>query len=410
MRLIYNIGILLYINAIWIASFFNHKAKLWIKGRKNIFSEIKKTKRGTERLVWFHASSLGEFEQGRPVMEELKEKEPATKILLTFFSPSGYEIRKNYQGADYVFYLPADTPANAAKFVKYFRPDVAVFVKYEFWFNYLNVLHSQKIPTYIISAIFRKNQIFFKAWGGFYRNILHLFNLIFVQNEESAKLLASINVCNYKITGDTRFNRVKQIADSAKTIEKAELFCKGEKAIICGSTWQPDEELLFSYINNSNDNNKWIIAPHEIGGSHIKGIVEKSQRKIAKLSDNVNTIQQADVLIIDCIGLLSAVYRYGKLAYIGGGFGVGIHNTLEAAVYGLPVVFGSNYKRFNEAVELINSGGGFSVNNEDDLHKIFDNLLNDEETRTAAGQHAGNYVLSHLGATKAIIEIISTNL
>lgn len=405
MSLFYNIGIRGYQLAIRLAAPFNEKAALWVKGRKNIREKIAQIQRKDERLVWFHAASLGEFEQGRPVIEALKEAEPSTKILLTFFSPSGYEIRKNYAGADYILYLPADTLGNARFFVEQLKPDAAVFIKYEFWYNYLHELYKHHIPTYLISAIFRPEQAFFKNWGTLHRRMLGFFKRLFVQDEESVQLLNSIGIQNAERTGDTRFDRVKQIAGAAKEIEKVKQFCDGHPAVVCGSTWPPDEDILLDYINSKDAGSyKWIITPHEIGENHIKTIQEKCKKKIIRYTDENASLADYDVLIIDCIGLLSSIYRYGQISYIGGGFGVGIHNTLEAAVYGIPVIFGPKYQKFNEAVNLIREGAAFSVNNGEQLREVLDSLIQTPAIAETAGQKARDYVDSQLGATAIIIK------
>lgn len=406
MAFFYNIGIRAYNIGIRIAAPFHEKAALLVKGRKEVRNHLLQYKRGNGRLVWFHAASLGEFEQGRPVMEKLKALEPATQILLTFFSPSGYEIRKNYQGADYILYLPADTRSNALRFIRHFQPDAAVFIKYEFWYHYLHQLHQHHIPVYLISAIFRPGQPFFRSWGGLYRKMLGFFDKLFVQDEPSLQLLESIGIRNVCLTGDTRFDRVKQIADSAREIEKVTLFCNGQPAVVCGSTWPPDENILFDYINQYSGNYKWIIAPHETGESHIRNILAKCRKKAVRYTLAEGDISAYDVLIIDCIGLLSSIYRYGKIAYIGGGFGVGIHNTLEAAVYGIPVIFGPKYQKFNEAVSLIRQGGAFSICNGEQLKEVLGSMLTHPAMAKAAGQKALDYVQSQLGAT----EIISREL
>ena len=404
MVFLYNIGISMYDMAIQLAAPFTEKAALLAKGRKESQQKIKDFKRGKERLVWFHAASLGEFEQGRPVMERLRALEPDTKILLTFFSPSGYEIRKNYTGADYIYYLPGDTPGQARRFVETFKPDAAIFVKYEFWYNYLHELNRHQIPTYLISAIFRPEQPFFKSWGGLHRKMLGFFNQLYVQDEQSVELLKNIGIQHTCLTGDTRFDRVKQIADAAQDIEKVEKFCQGQPAVVCGSTWPPDEDILMDYINHYSVNFKWILAPHEIGEGHIKTILEKCHKKIVRYTQAEQGLENYDVLIIDCIGLLSAVYRYGKISYIGGGFGVGIHNTLEAAVYGIPVIFGPKYHKFKEAVTLIEKGGGFSINNGSELKELLDSLIHSPAITETAGRKALDYVNSQLGATETIIK------
>lgn len=406
MAFLYNIGIRAYSLAIHLAAPFNEKAALLAKGRKSVWQQIQQIQRGKEKLIWFHAASLGEFEQGRPVIEQLKKSEPDVKILLTFFSPSGYEIRKNYAGADYILYLPADTKRNAIRFITAFHPDAAIFIKYEFWYHYLHELYKRHIPVYLISAIFRPEQPFFKSWGRLHRKMLTFFECLYVQDEQSVKLLESIGIKNTRLTGDTRFDRVKQIADSAKEIEKVQQFCNGQRTVVCGSTWPPDEDLLITYINNYQRNYKWIIVPHEIGEGHIKTILEKCRKKVARYTQTDAHLMDYDVLIIDCIGLLSSIYRYAQIAYIGGGFGVGIHNTLEAAVYGIPVIFGPKYQKFNEAVSLIHEGGAFSISNGEELNEILNSLLQTPVIAETAGKKALEYVISQLGATDIITKEI----
>lgn len=408
MTFLYNIGISAYSLAIRLVAPFNEKASLLSKGRKEVWKKIHNIHRGNERLVWFHAASLGEFEQGRPVIEKLRQAEPETKILLTFFSPSGYEIRKNYTGADYILYLPADTKRNAIRFIETFRPDTAVFVKYEFWFHYLQELHNRQIPTYLISAIFRAEQPFFKSWGSLHRRMLGFFKCLFVQDEQSVKLLSDIHINQVRLTGDTRFDRVKQIADAARDIEKVAAFCNQQPAVVCGSTWPPDEDILLDYINHYTGTYKWIIVPHEIGENHIKSILDKCRKKIIRYSQIANNPAEYEVLIIDCIGLLSAIYRYGNIAYIGGGFGAGIHNTLEAAVYGIPVIFGPKYQKFNEAVTLIREGGAFSIQNGTELAEVLNSLIGTPIIAETAGKKALEYVTSQLGATEVIGEEVKS--
>jgi len=403
MNLIYNIAISLYNRGIKLASLFNNKAFLLNEGRKHTHNFCKDFKRDKQKLIWLHAASLGEFEQGRPIMEALKAKEPNTKILLTFFSPSGYEVSKNYSSADYILYLPSDSPRKAKQFVSCFNPDIAIFVKYEFWYNFLNQLHKKNIPTYLISANFQANQVFFKPWGGLYRKMLHFFNKLFVQNAESVRLLKKIGITNVEKVGDTRFDRVKQISKEAKRLTKIEDFLKDSPSVVCGSSWPPDEDILFSYINNSQSKYKWIIAPHQIDEGHIKSIISKCKRKVSRYSqENCN----GDVLIIDCIGILSSIYRYGNIAYIGGGFGVGIHNTVEAAVYGMPVIFGPKYQRFKEAIDLIEIKGGFSIDNEESLHQLLDKFITNEDYLNTCGKNALKYVDSQLGSSDAILKHI----
>ncbi len=400
---VYNIGIVFYLFAIRIAACFNEKASLWIQGRKGLGEKLKNIDRGEGKLVWVHAASLGEFEQGRPVMEMLRAKEPKTKIVLTFFSPSGYEIRKNYAGADYVFYLPIDTLSNARHFLDSIRPDAVVFVKYEYWYNYLHQVSKRQIPVYLISAIFRKEQPFFKWWGGLHRKMLGFFTKLFVQDEESVRLLSSIGITNVQKTGDTRFDRVKQIADLAKQIDRVEIFCSDKRAVVCGSTWPGDEEIILDYINRQDDTYKWIIVPHEIGESHLKQIMDGCKKKIARFTDERADLVACRVLLVDCIGLLSSVYRYGAIAYIGGGFGKGIHNTLEAAIYGVPVIFGPKFHKFKEAVDLLECGGAFTIKSTDEFTALMDSLIRNPAITETAGTNALNFVCSRLGATEQII-------
>jgi len=399
----YNIGILLYRMAIQLAKPFNTKAAQWVDGRRGLLKRIEGCDRGAKRLVWFHAASLGEFEQGRPVMEKLREKHPDILIALTFFSPSGYEVRKNYAGADFIFYLPTDRPANVRRFLKALRPDAAVFVKYEYWYHYLSQLQAQRISTFLISAIFRQEQPFFRFWGGLHRRMLRCFTYIFVQDQTSVELLQQIGITHVERTGDTRFDRVKQIAESTQRIEKVEQFCSNRKAVVCGSTWPGDEEIILDYINRHENGYKWILVPHEIGEGHIRAILEKCRKKAVRYTDEQANWSASEVLVVDCIGLLSAIYRYGSIAYIGGGFGKGIHNTLEAAIYGVPVVFGPKYQKFKEAVELLACGGGFSIRQSADFSALLDSLITNPNIAETAGQQALQFVNSQLGATNTIL-------
>lgn len=405
MHFIYNLSIRIYTLLIVLASPFNKKARLWVKGRKNWAVTLLNKIDPAQSYVWFHVSSLGEFEQGRPVIEAFREKHPELKIVLTFFSPSGYEIRKNYSGADIISYLPPDTTRNAKTFMKIVQPQAAFFVKYEFWYNYLNQLKKQHVPTYIFSAIFRPNQLFFKWYGAWYKKMLYLFNLLFVQNKTSEELLKQAGIEEVEIAGDTRFDRVFDIAQQAKNLPLIEEFINHTPVVIAGSSWPKDEELLIDFLNQTPLNVKLIIAPHEIHASNIQRLqkligddsVLYSQARNGKISDK-------KVMIIDSIGLLSSVYRYADVAYIGGGFGKGIHNTLEAATFGKPVVFGPNYKKFNEAVELIQKNAGFSISNQDELNNIFRILLQNNEEKKRAGALALDYVNKMRGGTKKILE------
>ncbi|MDR3286151.1 MAG: 3-deoxy-D-manno-octulosonic acid transferase [Prevotellaceae bacterium] len=402
MNILYNWSIHVYGRLIALASVFSAKAKKRHAGSHNTWNVIEEKTDKNSKYVWFHVSSLGEFEQGRPVIEKLKKEKPQTKILLTFFSPSGYEIRKNYSDADVICYLPTDTRRNVKRFLSLVNIEKAIFVKYEFWGNFLMELKKREIPTYIISAIFRKKQIFFRIYGGFFRKILKCFTYIFVQDENSYKLLKSIDIYKVTIAGDTRFDRVNGIAQQSKKLELIEKFADRKNVIVAGSTWTADEDLLLKYFNE-NKTIKLIVAPHEIHQSRINEICNKLKRPCAlysQLSDD-NAVD-FDCIIIDCFGILSAIYRYGKIAYIGGGFGAGIHNTLEAAVYAIPVVWGTNYMKFREARGLIACGGGFSVNNYEELRNVFDNLLTDSTLCAKVGE----YVKANLGATDRIFEKI----
>jgi 3-deoxy-D-manno-octulosonic-acid transferase len=355
-----------------------------------------------------HVASLGEFEQGRPLIEKIREQHPEYQIFLTFFSPSGYEVRKNYSGADYISYLPIDTPDNARRFIDLIQPQIVLFIKYEFWYHYLAELKKRNIPVYLCSAIFRENQLFFKRWGAWYKRILNFFTHFFVQTENSKKLLGSIGFSNVTVTGDTRFDRVYSIATQAKEIKEVKAFIGGNvSCLIAGSTWEPDEDLLARYINETQWPLKHVIAPHEIHASHIERLEKLLLKKTIRFSNwKQSLVGDYDVLIIDNIGMLSSLYQYGKIAYIGGGFGKGIHNVLEAATFGLPVLFGPNHKRFQEAVDLINEGGAFPIQNyynlKDKLNALFENpsFLND------TGKKAAGFVKRNIGATgKIMMEI-----
>jgi len=400
----YKIGIYILQLGVFVASFFNEKARKLRAGQSEAFAVLKQKVDVNKSYVWFHAASLGEFEQGRPVMEQLKKEKPETKILLTFFSPSGYEIRKNYAGADVICYLPLDSAPNVRRFLNSVKISKAVFIKYEFWPNYIKALKANKIPFYSISAIFRPNQIFFKGYGSWYRNLLKCFNHIFVQDESSLKLLAKFGFSNATVAGDTRFDRVADLVKQAKTIPLVEAFIKGaDKVIVAGSTWPKDEELLVEYLKKHSEI-KLILVPHEIHDSHISGIIKLLDKKHIRFTEaNEQNIGDANCLIVDTIGMLSSIYQYANVAYIGGGFGVGIHNTLEAAVWNVPVVFGPNYQKFREARELITEGGGFSISDYNGLENNFDKLLKENK----AGKIAGEYVKKNTGATDLIIKILT---
>ncbi|WP_303923955.1 3-deoxy-D-manno-octulosonic acid transferase [Draconibacterium sediminis] len=405
MNLFYNLGILFYGFFIRVAALFNEKAKLFVAGRKNWKKKIGTAIDKEASYIWFHCASLGEFEQGRPVLEEIKKQYPQYKIVLTFFSPSGYEIRKNYEGADIVAYLPMDTKKNAQEFISMVRPEKVFFVKYEFWYNYISELKKQQIPLFIISAIFRENQQFFKStpWGKWYRKMLHSFEHIFIQNDTSAQLLEQADIKHYTVSGDTRFDRVAEIARGAKKFEFVEKFKGQNVTLIAGSTWKPDEELLAAFINKSNDV-KFIIAPHEVAPANINRIQELLKKPAICFSKaDISDIDNYDVLIIDSIGILSSLYQYGNIAYIGGGFGVGIHNILEAATFKLPILFGPNYLKFKEAVDLVNEKGAFPIQNFTELEATLSKLLNNNNNLKNASEICKKYVEKNVGSTTLII-------
>jgi len=364
MNCIYTTGIYFYRFLIFIASLFNSKAKQWIVGRKDLMLNLKKSISHSDRIAWFHCASLGEFEQGRPLIEAYKQVNPTVKILLTFFSPSGFEIRRNYDQADYVFYLPIDTPPNAKSFINIIRPEIVFFIKYEFWFNYLKVLHKKSIPVYVISAVFRSEQYFFKWYGKWARKHLKNINHFFVQDKQSAKILKENGFSQVTLSGDTRFDRVASIAAHNKLFEQIRFFSKDALTLIAGSTWPADEEVIAKFINNPTNNIRLIIAPHEVNREHIAQLKNLFTVSCTCFSETNEQSQiKSKVLIIDSIGILSHVYQYGDIAYIGGGFGKGIHNILEAATFGLPILFGPNFQKFNEAKELIELGAAFTINN-----------------------------------------------
>jgi len=405
----YYIAIVLYSLAVRLVAPFNKKAKKMLAGQKETFTILKKQLEPNAPYIWFHAASLGEFEQGRPLIEKIRQEKPEYKILLTFFSPSGYEVRKNYSGADIVCYLPFDHYWNARKFLLLVKPTMAVFIKYEFWMNYLNQLKHFHIPIYIISAIFRPKQIFFRWYAYRYRKVLNNFNWFFVQDQQSLELLKRFNHTNVSITGDTRFDRVYEIAGQRKELPVVEKFLnrtEGEKSpvFVAGSTWLNDEAILLPYFNQHPEI-KLIIAPHEIGEQRIEALKSGLTRPAVRYSQaNENSFGDAGCLIIDCIGLLSSIYRYGDLAYVGGGFGKGIHNVLEAAVYGIPVMFGTNYHKFKEAKELIACRGAIAVANEEEFSSRMNDFLAYGNLLREAGENAKEYVCGNIGATGKIYE------
>lgn len=457
----YNIAIYIYLIGVAIGSLFNKKIKKMWRGEREAVDLLKEKVDPTAKYVWFHAASLGEFEQGRPLIEQLKATHPEYKILLTFFSPSGYEVRKNYEGADIVCYLPLDTIRNARRFLRAVHPVMAFFIKYEFWYNYLHILRHRGVPVYSVSSIFRPGQVFFKWYGRNYAKVLHCITHFFVQNEVSLQLLKGIGIDEATVVGDTRFDRVLQIKEQAKELPIVEAFkgingkgdackddlsedaykrdlskdackgdlskdackgnlsedackkdlsengCKGCKVFVAGSSWQPDEDIFIRFFNDHPDW-KLIIAPHVIGEDHLAYILDKLQMKAVRYTQATEqSAAEARCLIIDCFGLLSTIYRYGEIAYVGGGFGVGIHNVPEAAVWGVPVLFGPNNKRFQEAQDLLACKGSFEVTDYDSFNTIISRLISDDKFRHQCGEASANYVKSRSGATDIIMKSVA---
>lgn len=415
--MIYNIVIYFVLWGIAIASLFNEKVRKMWRGEREAFKILKQKVDPNAKYIWFHAASLGEFEQGRPLMERIRRDYPQYKILLTFYSPSGYEVRKNYEGADIICYMPVDTRLNAIRFLRLVRPVMAFFIKYEFWSNFLHILKHRNIPTYSVSSIFREDQVFFKWYGRSYAGVLKCFTRFFVQNEESKRLLEGIGITAVDVVGDTRFDRVLQIKEAAKQLPICEAFRTGVassqsadvphhdfKVFVAGSSWPPDENIFIPFFNEHKD---WrlLIAPHVIAEEHLKLILSliKGKKVVRYTQTTPEEAAEADVLIIDCFGLLSSMYNYGDVAYIGGGFGVGIHNTLEAAVWNMPVIFGPNNKKFQEAQGLLKSGGGFEINTYEDFSGLMSSLMNDETFLKQAGDKAGVFVAHLAGATDKVL-------
>ena len=415
--MIYNIVIYFVLWGIAIASLFNEKVRKMWRGEREAFKILKQKVDPNAKYIWFHAASLGEFEQGRPLMERIRKDYPQYKILLTFYSPSGYEVRKNYEGADIICYMPVDTRLNAIRFLRLVRPVMAFFIKYEFWSNFLHILKHRNIPTYSVSSIFREDQVFFKWYGRSYAGVLKCFTRFFVQNEESKRLLEGIGITAVDVVGDTRFDRVLQIKEAAKQLPICEAFRTGFassqsadvphhdfKVFVAGSSWPPDENIFIPFFNEHKD---WrlLVAPHVIAEEHLKLILSliKGKKVVRYTQTTPEEAAEADVLIIDCFGLLSSMYNYGDVAYIGGGFGVGIHNTLEAAVWNMPVIFGPNNKKFQEAQGLLKSGGGFEINTYEDFSGLMSSLMNDETFLKQAGDKAGAFVAHLAGATDKVL-------
>lgn len=407
MLVLYNTGIRLYRFFISLAALSgNEKAKLWITGRKNWksdFAEFKK--QHPEKTIWFHCASLGEFEQGRPVIDRIKKEFPAYKIVLSFFSPSGYEIRKNYPQADRVFYLPLDTKRNAEEFIALLNPHIAFFVKYEYWYHFLHTLSEKKIPVFFISCNFRTNHIFFRSYGKFFKKMLSKVTRLFVQNKKSAEILSAAGIHNFEITGDTRFDRVKEISANPRTLPEMESFCKNSDVLIGGSTWPEDEDILLSAFIILPSSYKLIIVPHDINSGHIQSLLAKSQQLAGEKNVCLYSAISPDarVVIVDTIGLLSSLYKLSQIAWIGGGYGAGIHNTLEAAAYGIPVLFGPNYKKFNEAFGLIDCGAAYSASTKSEAIQLIETLAKEKEKRMLAGKAAISYISNNIGATDKIM-------
>jgi len=412
MAFLYNFFIHTYGLSVRIASLFNDKAKLWVKGRKNIFEKLRQEVGNQSNIVWFHAASLGEFEQGRPVLEEFKKKHPNYKILLTFFSPSGYEIRKDYEGADFVFYMPLDTNKSVNQFLSIVKPKFVFFIKYEFWFNYLRKLNKMQIPVFIISANFRENQHFFKWYGAWFRNNLSKIDWFFVQNQNSLQLLNSIGISNVTVSGDTRFDRVVEIASKPQKFPLVEEFVKNSFVILAGSSWPEDEKLLSHLFSLNISDFKIIIAPHEIHEDHILQIEKNySKQKTIRLSKaGLAEIANYNVLIVNGMGFLSSLYQYCQLAYIGGGFGKGIHNILEAVTFGKPVIFGPNYKNFPEAVDLVEKGGAYSIQSESEIKSCVNDFVTLDSRSKTSSTICKAYIEKNKGATQKILQKISQYL
>lgn len=409
----YQVAIYIYLIGVAIASRFSEKVRKMWRGEREAIKILREKVDPKAKYIWVHAASLGEFEQGRPLIERIRKEHPEYKILLTFFSPSGYEVRKNYEGADIITYLPIDTIRNARRFLRAVRPVMAFFIKYEFWYNYLHILRHRNVPVYSVSSIFREEQVFFKWYGWQYRRVLNCFTRFFVQNEESRRLLATIGITDVDVTGDTRFDRVLDIKATAKQLPLVEAFKGHKKAFVAGSSWQPDEEIFIPYFANHPD---WqlIIAPHVIGEDHLKQI-EALLKKHGRSSVRYSELQKQSVplpeeegqggaLIIDCFGLLSSIYNYGEVAYVGGGFGVGIHNLLEAAVWGVPVFFGPNNQRFQEAQELKACKGGVEISSYDDFASKMNGFIENTVLLDDVSNRAEGYVQSRSGALDKVLE------
>lgn len=408
----YQIFIWLYTFGVWVASLFSEKVAKMRRGEHEAFAILQRQVDPRARYVWFHAASLGEFEQGRPLIERIRSAHPELEILLTFFSPSGYEVRKNYDGADIVCYLPLDTVSHARRFLRLVRPEMAFFIKYEFWYNYLHILKHRGVPTYSVSSIFRPEQVFFKWYGRGYKKVLGCFSHFYVQNEQSRQLLQGIGIDCVTVVGDTRFDRVLQIKEASKHLPLVEAFVgkdarQQQKVFVAGSSWGPDEDIFIKYFNAHKDW-KLIIAPHVIGEDHLAQILSKLDCRAVRYTEATEaSVADAGCLIIDCFGLLSSIYHYGSVAYVGGGFGVGIHNVLEAAVWHIPVIFGPNNKQFQEAQGLLNAQGGYEIDCYEAFAVLMDRFDRDADFLAGCGQSAGRFVMGKAGAAQKIMDSIS---
>ncbi|MGM0463338.1 MAG: 3-deoxy-D-manno-octulosonic acid transferase [Bacteroidota bacterium] len=410
MRYLYTAGIYLYNMLLHIAALFNGKAATMLRGRRETFRKLDSCFREGDRVFWFHCSSLGEFEQGRPVMEKIKDEQPGIKILLSFYSPSGYSLRHNYDRADAVVYLPADTIRNARRFINMVRPERAIFIKYEFWFNYLYLLQKRNIPLYLISGIFRPSQPFFRWYGRYFLKRLKGFTRLFIQDSNSAAILESHNVNNYTVSGDTRFDRVMAVSRASEEIPLIEEFSSGSRVMVAGSSWPAEEEIIARYMNNNHEGLKYIIAPHNVADSNIDRIeklIELPGMRYSRLNRNA-VPADIRVLIIDSIGILSSVYRYADIAVIGGGFGRGIHNILEAATWSVPVMFGPRHDKFKEALDLIARGGAVMFDSYETFSAAADRFLGDAGSRETAGRAARTYINDNLGASDKITSELLT--
>ncbi|WP_310004116.1 glycosyltransferase N-terminal domain-containing protein [Flavobacterium granuli] len=409
MHFLYNLTTLFTQFLLKIVALFSPKMKLFVDGRKDVFTILEQKISAKDQTIWFHAASLGEYEQGLPVIEKIKDKYPSHKIVVTFFSPSGYEVRKNNTVADTTVYLPLDTPKNSKRFIELVHPDLVFFIKYEFWINYLDQLQKQNISTYLISGIFREKQLFFKWYGGFYRKALDTFTHFFVQNENSRKLISSLGKTNVTVSGDTRFDRVVTILEKDNTLDFIAQFKDNKTTIVIGSSWPKDEAILSEYINSSNNDVKFIIAPHNIKLEQIKQLQNSITKKTVLFSEKENKdLSQFEVFIVDTIGILTRIYSYGDIAYVGGGFGnPGVHNLLEPATFAIPIVIGPNYSHFEEAINLVKIGGCISINDSKELEIAFSTLIQNTDLRHQKGEICGTFVQKNKGATNRILKEIT---